>query len=121
MRGAPVGIFFSGPALREVSIRCSQLTHYDSAAAECSAWVNQMVSAAITVFMDSRSFEETVIHVISLGGDTDTTGAVAGALAGAWSGIDSIPRRWLVNLEDWGMIATLGARLWTVSQQKATG
>jgi len=167
MRGAPVGIFYSGPTLREVSIRCSQLTHYDSTAAECSAWVNQMISdmsrgfsrtgafsralhrcsddevtrmlgayrrydpepgldallathAAITVFMDSRSFEEAVIHAISLGGDTDTIGAVAGALAGAWSGIGGIPVRWLVNLKDCGMITTLGSRLWTVSQQMST-
>ncbi len=163
MRGAPVGIFFSGPALREVSIRCSQLTHYDQTAAECSAFVNQMVSdmcrgfsrtwsfsralnrchddevirmlgayhrydpepaldalltthAALTVFMDSRSFEETIVRAISLGGDTDTIGAIAGTLAGAWSGTRGIPCRWLVNLEDCGMITSLGARLWMVSQ-----
>lgn len=168
MRGAPVGIFFGGPVLREVSISCSQLTHHDSAAAECSAWVNQMISdmcrgfsrtgafsralhrcnddevitvlgayhrfdpepgldallathAALTVFMDSRSFEEMVIQAISLGGDTDTVGAVAGALGGAWSGIGNIPKRWLVNLMDSGMIISLGARLWQVSQQTSMG
>ena len=168
MRGAPVGIFFSGTTLREVSVRCSQLTHHDTTAAECSAWVNQMVSdmcrgfsrtgafsralhrcnddevirvlgayhrsdpepgldallathASLTVFMDSRSFEETIVRAISLGGDTDTVGAVAGALAGARSGIGSIPIRWLVKLQDCGMITSLGARLWMVSQQLEKG
>ncbi len=163
MRGAPVGIFFSGVSLREVSLRCSQLTHHDRTAAECSAWVNQMVSdmcrgfsrvgafaralhrcndddvtrvlgayhrydpepaldallathAALTVFMDSRSFEETIVRAIGLGGDTDTVGALAGALAGAWSGAGGIPCRWLADLEDSGMIISLGARLWMVSQ-----
>jgi ADP-ribosyl-[dinitrogen reductase] hydrolase len=163
MRGAPVGIFFSGPVLREVSFRCSQLTHYDTTAAECSAWVNQMISdmcrgfsrtrafsralhrceddevvrvlgayhrsdpepgldallathAALTSFMDSRSFEEAVIRAIALGGDTDTIAAVTGALAGSWSGIADIPVRWLTDLQDCVMITSLGARLWTVSR-----
>jgi len=163
MRGAPVGIFFSGTSLREMSIRCSQLTHYDAMAAECSAWVNQMISdmcrgfsrtrafsralhrcnddevirmlgayhrfdpdpsldallathAALAVFMESWSFEETIIRVISFGGDTDTTGAVAGALAGAWAGERGIPCRWLIKLKDRAMISSLGARLWMVSQ-----
>ena len=163
MRGAPVGIFFRGPVLREISFRCSQLTHHDTTAAECSAWVNQMISdmcrgfsrngafsralhrcdddevvrllgayhrfdpepgldallathAALTSFMDSRSFEEAVIRAIALGGDTDTIGAVTGALAGAWSGIGDIPDRWLRNLQDRGMIESLGERLWMVSQ-----
>ena len=31
---------------------------------------------------------------VGLGGDTDTTGAVVGALAGAHYGIDAIPVRW---------------------------
>ena len=77
--------------------------------------------AALTVFMDSRSFEETIVRAISLGGDTDTVGAVAGALAGAWSGIGEIPCRWLVNLQDFGKITSLGARLWMVSQQLEKG
>ncbi len=52
--------------------------------------------------MESRSFEETIIRAISLGGDTDTIGAVTGALAGAWYGIGDIPCRWLTNLQDCG-------------------
>lgn len=168
MRGAPVGIFFGGTTVREVSVLCSQLTHHDATAAECSAWVNQMVSdmcrgfsrtvafsralhrcnndevistlgayhrsdpepgldallathASLTVFMDSRSFEETIVRSVSLGGDTDTVGAIAGALAGAWSGIGAIPTRWLVKLQDSGMITSLGNRLWVVSQQLECG
>jgi ADP-ribosylglycohydrolase len=71
--------------------------------------------------MDSRSFEETIVRAVSLGGDTDTVGAVAGALAGAWSGIGNIPSRWLAKLQDSGMIISLGNRLWVVSQQLEQG
>ncbi len=44
MRGFPVGIFYPMPYVYEVSLRCSQLTHYDPVPAHCSAWLNVMVS-----------------------------------------------------------------------------
>jgi ADP-ribosyl-[dinitrogen reductase] hydrolase len=44
MRGFPVGIFYPSPYVYEVSLACSQLTHYDPVAAHCSAWLNVMVS-----------------------------------------------------------------------------
>lgn len=40
------------------------------------------------------SFEETLSVVIEAGGDTDTNGAVAGALLGARFGLGAIPQRW---------------------------
>jgi ADP-ribosylglycohydrolase len=46
-------------------------------------------------------YEETVRSVIELGGDADTTGAIAGALAGAAVGMDGIPRRWIDGLAEW--------------------
>lgn len=41
-----------------------------------------------------ENFEESVVHAISLGGDTDTNGAVCGALLGAVYGVQAIPERW---------------------------
>ena len=35
----------------------------------------------------------------SIRGDADTTGAICGMLAGAYYGIDSIPRRWLKKMD----------------------
>jgi ADP-ribosylglycohydrolase len=162
MRGPPVGIFFSGPAMREISLCCSRLTHVDPVAGECSAWVNQMISdmcrgysrsraferalmkchneevsrmlgdfnrydpepaldallcthAALTVFMEGASFQRVISRAISLGGDTDTVGAVAGALAGAWAGIGAIPPDWLYDLQDSETIIMLGEMLWMAS------
>jgi len=46
MRGAPLGVFYSHPSIvREISILCSQLTHYDLLAAECSSFINIMVGS----------------------------------------------------------------------------
>ena len=42
----------------------------------------------------AADFEEALIAVVNAGGDTDTNGAVAGAVLGARFGFDAIPRRW---------------------------
>jgi ADP-ribosyl-[dinitrogen reductase] hydrolase len=44
MRGAPIGVYYPPPAVRAVSIACARLTHRHPVAAECSAFVNRMVS-----------------------------------------------------------------------------
>ncbi len=45
------------------------------------------VPQAIYAFLISNSFEDTIRTVISMGGDSDTMGAIAGAIAGAYYGI----------------------------------
>jgi ADP-ribosyl-[dinitrogen reductase] hydrolase len=44
MRGFPLGIYYPSPYVYGISLTCSQLTHFDPAAAHCSAWLNVMVS-----------------------------------------------------------------------------
>lgn len=46
-------------------------------------------------------FRATVEAALECGGDTDTTGAIAGALAGATVGLRAIPGQWLVGLLEW--------------------
>jgi len=41
-----------------------------------------------------------VTEVVNLGGDTDTAGAILGAMAGAYYGADAIPKRWLDGLQN---------------------
>jgi ADP-ribosyl-[dinitrogen reductase] hydrolase len=45
--------------------------------------------------LHAPTFEAALIDVVNRGGDTDTNAAVAGALLGAYHGIDAIPDRWL--------------------------
>lgn len=44
-------------------------------------------------------FEECLVAVVNQGGDADTTGAIAGAIAGAYYGPEQLPRRWLARLD----------------------
>jgi ADP-ribosylglycohydrolase len=59
-----------------------------------SGYVMHTLTAGIWCLLTSKSFEETVLKAVNLGGDTDTTGCVAGGLAGACYGAESIPEIW---------------------------
>ena len=50
-------------------------------------------------FFRSRTFEECLVATVNQGGDADTTGAIAGALCGAYYGLEAIPRRWLRKMD----------------------
>lgn len=45
-----------------------------------------------------RSFEDGMLNIIKLGGDTDTNAAIYGQLAGAHYGYEAIPREWREGL-----------------------
>lgn len=47
-----------------------------------------------------NSFEKTLKFAVSLGGDSDTIAAMAGAISGAYHGARLIPQRWLAPLEN---------------------
>jgi ADP-ribosyl-[dinitrogen reductase] hydrolase len=52
-----------------------------------------------------------VVFAVNLGGDADTNGAVAGALAGARFGAGGIPQRWLEPLRRKEVVSGLANRL----------
>lgn len=66
----------------------------------CDVSAKGSVPVAIGAFLFTNSFEEAVITAVNVGGDTDTIGAMTGALAGAYYGLDSIPARWCEGIED---------------------
>lgn len=64
-----------------------------------SGYVVDTLQTVFYHFFRSRSFEECLIGTVNQGGDADTTGAIAGMLAGAYYGMESIPKRWLKKME----------------------
>ena len=50
-------------------------------------------------FQKDNPFERTILHAISLGGDTDTIATMAGAIAGAYYGLNRIPLAWITACE----------------------
>jgi ADP-ribosyl-[dinitrogen reductase] hydrolase len=58
------------------------------------------IPTCLYLLLTTASFEEAVTEVVNLGGDTDTAGAILGAIAGAHYGVDDIPARWLDGLQN---------------------
>lgn len=63
-----------------------------------SGYVVDTIEAAIWCLMNTHSYKECVLTAVNLGGDTDTIAAIAGGLAGALYGYESIPKDWLKTL-----------------------
>jgi len=61
---------------------------------------NSVPTAVYCFLRHPGSFEEVVVKAISLGGDTDTIASMAGAISGAWLGIEAIPGEWMEKLEN---------------------
>ena len=76
------------------------------------------VPAAIYSFLRTPdSFEGCVLYAVSLGGDTDTIGAMTGAISGAHHGVEAIPERWKSKLEAKDYIERLAEKLWDIKSR----
>ena len=60
-----------------------------------SGYVLHSLEASLWSVLNSNSYKETVLKAVNLGEDTDTTGAIAGGLAGLIYGYDKIPTDWI--------------------------
>lgn len=65
-----------------------------------SGWVVETLQAVLQSLVDTSDFESCLLDVVNRGGDADTTGAIAGMLAGALYGMDAIPPRWISAMDD---------------------
>ena len=65
-----------------------------------SGYVVDTVQAVFQALFGTETFEDCLLDVVNRGGDADTTGAIAGMLAGARYGRAAIPKRWLKSLDE---------------------
>lgn len=71
--------------------------------------VNTLI-AACWCLNRHESFEDALLEAVNLGGDTDTTGAVVGGLAGIRCGLSGIPRAWTTLLPRSPQVLALAER-----------
>jgi ADP-ribosyl-[dinitrogen reductase] hydrolase len=64
-----------------------------------TGYVVDTLQTVLHFLFATRGFQECVVAVVNQGGDADTTGAIAGAIAGAYYGPEELPARWLKRLD----------------------
>jgi len=64
-----------------------------------TGYIVDTMQTVCDAFFNTTSFEDCLVNVVNRGGDADTTGALAGQLAGALYGLQGIPARWLRRLD----------------------
>jgi ADP-ribosyl-[dinitrogen reductase] hydrolase len=76
-----------------------------------TGYVLDTLDCALWSLMNTDNAEECIVEAINLGGDADTTGAVAGAFAGAFYGENELPARWLDVLFERERLAALAEKM----------
>lgn len=66
---------------------------------QASGYIVDTLRTVFHFLFTTADFEECLVGVVNQGGDADTTGAIAGMIAGALYGEENLPRRWLKKLD----------------------
>lgn len=78
---------------------------------ETSGYVVHSLQTALHDGLFAESSEEAIVTAVNRGGDTDTIGAVAGAVAGARFGASTLPDRWIAALDGSEELKSLAEQL----------
>ncbi|GAA0553337.1 ADP-ribosylglycohydrolase family protein [Halorubrum ejinorense] len=82
---------------------------------ETSGYVVHSLQTALHDGLFAESAEEAIVTAVNRGGDTDTIGAIAGAVAGARFGASQLPDRWVNTIDEVGELESLASQLTSLS------
>lgn len=66
---------------------------------DAGGYVVETMQTVFHYLFTTGEFEECLVGVVNQGGDADTTGAIAGMIAGAFYGLEAIPAAWIRKLD----------------------
>lgn len=72
-----------------------------------SGYVAETVGAAFYCLGATDNFKDAVVMAVRAGGDTDTTAAIVGAMAGTYYGLDAIPSEYKDQVENFQLLQDL--------------
>jgi hypothetical protein len=61
-------------------------------------FIDFKLTTKLSYILNSSSYAESVLKAVNLGGDTDTTAAATGGLAGIYYGVENIPQEWVEQI-----------------------
>lgn len=82
----------------ELWYRYGHIAARPAEAVKSDGYCEHTLEAALWCFLNTGSYRDCVLKAVELGEDTDTTAAVAGAIAGVYYGFEAIPPRWVGQL-----------------------
>lgn len=103
--GSMVQSLLSGGGVKDCRVRANALiakyrtfnfTPYHGVS---SPYIVDTIQTVLHFYFRTDSFLSCLVEVVNQGGDADTTGAIAGVLAGATYGASQIPAEWLRKLD----------------------
>jgi ADP-ribosylglycohydrolase len=72
---------------------------------------HEAIAASIYCFLrHPESYEQAVLLAVNSPGDSDSLGAITGAISGAFLGVDAIPGEWIQNIEKRDQLIDLAER-----------
>jgi ADP-ribosylglycohydrolase len=74
-------------------------------------YVMEVLESSIWFFLNKESYEDTILSIINIGHDTDTSAAIVGGLAGIYYGQKGIPEYWIASIAKMEDIIELGIKL----------
>lgn len=74
--------------------------------------LNSVPTAIYCFAKNHQDYTKAVSYAVSLGGDTDTIGAMTGAISGAFHGQEKLPPTWKQKLEKSEYLSDLAQKLW---------
>ena len=81
-----------------------------------SGYCVESLEAALWCFNQTTTLRDALLAAANLGDDADTTAAIVGQLAGAYYGVQAIPKHWLGCLHMGEEIAAIARSLHTVAK-----
>ncbi len=81
------------------------------------AWVaDEAIACALYAFWRSpRDYRRTVTTAVNMNGDSDSVGCIAGAISGAFNGVEAIPDEWRATVEQADQLGEVACGLCAVA------
>lgn len=105
-----VGIYDEYPEIEDIAKGAYLTKNVDQIRG--SGYVVTALEAALWSFAVTDNYRDAILTAVNLGDDTDTTAAICGQVAGAFYGLDGIPKDWVAKVAMREEILELGKQIY---------